>query len=1513
MIMKKRTNKLISAVLVLAFLLSAFSVLAFAGTGSSAEGIMPATDEGIELLMNRPFDEGWSYSNGFETNRVGAHKYTIEYEEDDDYNYNYFCRLDSATAANGYLELAYGENYPEYTSTVFEMDLKTDDLCNFGSPIIYITSPDAEEKKVYDQFPVAGISNNNLVLNTFGEEITKNSKLSYNAGNLNGQWVHFAISMHVDQRRCPECQMIHSLTIENANRFECTCTVDPNDPNTFPVPVNQMDKVMSARIYFSYSDKFNAMSAVKAPGRSDKIDLNNTYYYDVTFKGIASINSIFVGIPANAKTVGHTYCIDNVKLYNNASVPTAIPAYLGYGLNVDATQAKTEEIIGSALGKTAVQYINEGLVMKVGFDYCVDAGERRKILADKNGKAYGAPVKIDGEVYVPLQAILDWIGYPMFQHDDGLSFDISTDKGSTFIAIGRESATVNGKLVKLKTAPGVVTDAETGSSYVVISKDDVSNIFSGYNTTYDDMGLLIVSEGENLFNRESDLTLMLDIMKGLLFPAISSQNLYNLVKENTNNFAHPYIIADNEQFNALREAYASTEDAELKAYLETVMADALDAFNNYTAIPQAATPVADTPFKLALFQKALDKTLYFSGENKSGALMATDKSSEAVDVYLENVYGEDNTEVIGYRLYFYNGERKTYIRLYEYRQGDAGTGASRIEFVTGAPKEYYTYHAGAQTLVVVSEDQNNVYYMGAHAKTDHFVGCNISLITGNYAYALNTTEFTARFVTLITSNDDAFSDAAASGASGKNSAYEYLFDTVKNPYANLGNNGYDGGGRNPLLVKVTEDMRLLAFAYQINGEEKYATLAYELFTSLALFTHWAPAYFIDCAEATANVAITYDWLYNAWTSLGYDVSEVESVIYKNGLLVGYNYTAGIALNESLLSNQGITEIYNASTNSWNVLGTSNIAIAALALLGTDYLNNGNVFVENPKEGEEIKNTTELDYVKTALTLITGNYATLTQLGLDMYAPDGAFIESPTKWGDATSALMLLSWALNNAAGSDFALSNTWALDKTFYYAYHIEYKTTDGYKYWNYHESIGDYIDNSLAYYAASVIGDNGIAAIRAEQIGFKPVTLWDVFAYDKDYVSAEIDGNKLTLDYTITGCEGVISRSDWSEKALYIGVMGNANNAPGGQLDSGNFIYANNGVTWFGDLGAETHTVYGYSDIAYRYGYYRETAEGANTVIITTRSSAQSMPFGQATNGKGFISDYYSSEYGMYTIINNASVYPDKVTSARRGVLLTNDRKTVVIQDEVVFKDTEECAWVAQLAVEDARVSTDGKSVMLTYRGENGEYTMLRATLIDPTGFLKFQIMSAYDNILSTVYKKEDSQKGGEMYTAELDRSSLKKLVITQGIQSALNIAVVLEPVSSSAPVEYEYKALDDWKPSMITDKFVAEEIKTDVFETPSPSSVIKNATVAESYIKSGEAFYSSSVEDFFCSLARIYNCEFYIGVESGIYLDSEAKKAYDFQYLDYKERYEKFQKEVNSYINDTKKIGAHISGYEK
>ena len=177
---------------------------------------------------------------------------------------------------------------------------------------------------------------------------------------------------------------------------------------------------------------------------------------------------------------------------------------------------------------------------------------------------------------------------------------------------------------------------------------------------------------------------------------------------------------------------ASCEGAEAdveKNYEIKIFAPSAELF-----VPVAADKVAaDKAFKLILNQAILGKTLYFAGDiaDVDYRLATTDKADQATDVYLENVTAEGSTDVIGYRLYFFKGETKTYIRTYERTPGEATKGKGSIALVTEAPAEYYTYDETIKTLVVTSPDGVNKYCIGTYSNYDTISCSNASYVNAD--------------------------------------------------------------------------------------------------------------------------------------------------------------------------------------------------------------------------------------------------------------------------------------------------------------------------------------------------------------------------------------------------------------------------------------------------------------------------------------------------------------------------------------------------------------------------------------------------------------------------------------------------------------------------------------------------------------------------------------------------------------------------------------------------------------
>ena len=1339
--MKKKIYKLISSLLILAFIVSCMSIFAYANTPAAASD--SASDEEVTLLVNRTYDEGWGFQNGFNTKKVGDNKFSIEYEETEDFGYNYFCRVESVNGTAGYMALEYGTNSATYGNTAFELDIKTDDKCSFGSPIIKLL--DGANK----EYALAGISGNELLL-TSDSIVATNSKPALNIGSIGGEWIHLAFVATVNQRKCSECGTVHTMTSDTVMTNYICCLQTQTKVNDKGEEVEEViggvtpgdmtTKMFTIRVYFSTSETFDPLLAQPIPRKIKDMDINNTYYYDIAFETADNIKSFSIGIPKNSDTRGQSYLVDNVKHYNGSAMPGV--KVEGYGLKVDESAAKTEVIISANSNKTVMEYINSGLVMKVGSDYCLRKGKKEPIFTEGSA-VYGAPVKIDGDVYVPLQAILDWVDYPIFRHDDGVSFDISTENGSAFITIGQNTASANGKTINLSAAPRLLKDAETNAEFVVVSKDDVDVLFPGYFLTYDEMGLIAISEGEELFNRDSDLELMLDIMKSFLFDDKSASEIIESTKVNSNNFAHPYLFATQDQFDSLNAAHKLQEgqagyDATLSKYLSSVAADAAEIYAKYA-----------------------------------------------------------NTEDV-----------------------IASTG---------------TYLA------------------------EELVNPNIP----------------------------------KSGNKNSNNGYNYYT------------------GSNEELVAFAEEIRLLALAYQITGEVKYAYIAYEMAVDLSEWSHWAPAFFLNCADATAAYATAYDWLYNIWTQCGLDLTPIENAIYQKGIFMGHLFTTGGSLNDQYNSNQGVFAIYTEREDHWNVVGTSGMIIASLALLGSDLVTSA--------EGEEEK--LAMTHIKVLLDM---NIDSLSKIGLDAYAPDGSFAQSPEHWSYSTGALIRLIWALEGALGDDLGLASLWGLENTFYYAYQMEYKSVVnennpiGIDYWNYHESASGVLNTDTFFYAAQMLGDDVIGALRVDQLERKSATIWDVLSYDAKYLNVDVASANISRDYFMDSCEGFVSRSDFSDTAAFVGMMGGANDVTTGQIDSGNFIYANGGYTWFGDLGSDTKMLFRYLDDEHRYNYYRITGEGNNVVLITTASLAGKYPYGQVLNAGGTVTDYYTNEFGMYAIIDNNEVYGGETTSAKRAILFTNDRSTVVVQDDLRFASAQACTWIVHTAA-DIMISEDGRTAYLT-QNVGGNTLYLRVTLLEPgdASGLHFEKMSTKTTILSTTYKDNHSTALG--YAAENDRSNLQRLVIKQGEQTSFQCAVVIELVdqyNSSMPVQYEYKAIDTWNESMVKESYTQTEVNDNILTTPIITDIFALVKEARGYVDNNNRAFSSRYREFYRALVKVtsiiktYEPTGQLGVISDI--DDPTLDGYDYadEYKIYLEKFNIFKDELNSYTTEIQSLSTYITGY--
>lgn len=676
-----------------------------------------------------------------------------------------------------------------------------------------------------------------------------------------------------------------------------------------------------------------------------------------------------------------------------------------------------------------------------------------------------------------------------------------------------------------------------------------------------------------------------------------------------------------------------------------------------------------------------------------------------------------------------------------------------------------------------------------------------------------------------------------------------VFPTDENP--NAVKDSDDGYNDTTLRLNeveyAAEKLVELAFAYQVTREAKYAELAYDIMLALGEWTHWGPGYMANCANAASSYAIAFDWLYNYIKENKGEaaISDLAYILYDKAIKHGVASSKGSFCQFPRTSGYG--DKYTDRTDSFNAICSSGMIIASLALA-----NENIVF-----SADEAEQANSLTAAKTDIKYLLGNnLRNLADYGLDQYAPDGSYIESVTYWALGTNALLKTIMALESAAGSDFGFKDTWALEKTFYYACYIANGNGDA---WNYHEDgFGTIVnadvltvDTQMFNYAGKIFGDDKLIAIRQNQInGGKTVSMFDILFYPTSDVTAD---TTLELDYYMEGLDAFISRSGWEKDDMFVGMMGGANEyytydgEKYGQIDSGNFIYENLGVKWIVDLGSDDIYGEGYFG-SFRYNYYRNSGEGHNTFLI------KDVPTGQTATGDGRMYETYvdPNGKGSYAIIDNGNAYAAYSTAAKRGMLITNDKKTVVIQDEVSFgRTTGNAIWVVN-TYEDIVVDETKQVAYLTHTDDDGNQIILRATIVTTGSGVEFAVKESGATNLLTSTKNE--------YTSnDLPLTGLKRLYIaTNTLKFDVAVAFeIVESTQSELEVGYEWTNLDDWD-----SYFVEEEESEETEKNDSSTANFASAVTYAEVIYDKYTHFTHDIDVFYKRLAHA----FYILTENGV-----------------------------------------------
>lgn len=697
--------------------------------------------------------------------------------------------------------------------------------------------------------------------------------------------------------------------------------------------------------------------------------------------------------------------------------------------------------------------------------------------------------------------------------------------------------------------------------------------------------------------------------------------------------------------------------------------------------------------------------------------------------------------------------------------------------------------------------------------------------------------------------------------------------------------GYDVGGRSK-LGDYSNWIKYFGFAYQMTGDTKYVEGTYLMMKALIQWKHWGEGHFLNNADGVACIALGYDWLYNGFDDVADGDAkrqEIAEAIIRKSLYPGWAQFHNIIVNHSARAAGGWN--WSNKTNNWVTVCDSGMMLALIAVAEyQDYEFLSPVTNTLHKSGTLMRD------------LFTDMMADISDC-LGAYAPDGSYVESPAYWGYGTNTLFLMIQSLMTATGKDYGLLDSYGLDSTCNFVVNIE--SNEG-MYWNYHDAGYGSVDTKNFSWFGMMYGQYNLIAIRKNQLdsGAKSYSYEDLFYYYPEYQNNPDVLKNAQLEYYWSGIDTFVARDSWESGAIYTGLHAGANLVSHGQIDAGNFVYTKYGVRWFTDLGSDNYNLTEYWTTNLRYKLYRMNAEGHNTVIIDDAS----LPHGEDLNGVAKTEKIFSNEHGAYSIINTTNVYKGLASSAKRGLLFTSNRKTVVIQDEITLPAAYHLYWVAQTDISQRgriEVSVDGKQVVMN--DGNGHY--IRVTMVTKSSALKFTVASQTTKLLDATY---DYQHRSDNGVTENKRTGYK-LVVDFGNVLSLNFAIVIEDISDRMSTErflddadYTFTSMNEWVPAETgRHNDGAEGSKMNM------SDVAPAVHEANNFYKTGAAFGTRLVP-FYNQMCKAQALIVYFRED----LTSTANRAAVAEYNMILKSYDDFREAVSDSTGDLSLIGSRLLG---
>lgn len=445
--------------------------------------------------------------------------------------------------------------------------------------------------------------------------------------------------------------------------------------------------------------------------------------------------------------------------------------------------------------------------------------------------------------------------------------------------------------------------------------------------------------------------------------------------------------------------------------------------------------------------------------------------------------------------------------------------------------------------------------------------------------------------------------------------------------------------------QMYDRMQTLGIAYKMTGDTRYAEAAWRDLDAVSRFTDWNPSHYLDVGQMSYAVALGYSWFYDYLSDERKDI--IAAGWTKHAL-------------ESYINAIDRVAWWTTVNSNWNPWTHGGILTGIVAL--SDRLD---------------------DRAKYALDRM---FPYLEYLYPE-FVPDGAWAEGTSYHAITLRYLSMWCETLTLSTGHDFGYWDLPGMDVTAYYGDAIS-GPGGVFNYGDNTETLANYQAQSWFAYKYN---DSALAQLRYDNMianGFAP-SLYDLLMVRRELL---IGFSDMQCDMLFSNLNLFSLRTGWSDAndGIFLAAKGGQNGVSHFHYDLGGFVMDVGGQRFAYELGREA---YGVTANDTRVHQYKKRAEGHNTYVINPKEAP-----GQIDTAFAPVIDFQTGERGVFGVIDLTNAYME-ARDMKRGFFLTNDRRTLLIQDEVSLSMPSEVYWFmhTQGTIE---VVDNGKAVYITKSG---------------------------------------------------------------------------------------------------------------------------------------------------------------------------------------------------------------------